>query len=134
MQVKKMVPDKIQVKKMVPDKIFKSKKEGFIFFTTFFIALSFFIYQHKFFSWDLATYTLNAKSVYDGFFFEWIRPPLTPFILAIFEIFGTNFAQYTYIIFCTILYFVSLKLFHDKFLKDTKIQNFSTCFRLIRLF
>jgi len=118
------------VKKMVPDKIFKSKKEEFIFFITFFIALSFFVYQHKFFSWDLAVYTLNAKYVYDGFFFEWIRPPLTPFILAIFEIFGTNFAQYAYIVFCTILYFVSLKLFHDKFLKDIKNSEFFYLFSI----
>lgn len=110
--------------------IFKTKKEKFIFFIAFSIALSFFIYQHKFFSWDFAVYTLNAKAVYGGFYFEWLRPPLAPFILSIFEIFGTNIAQYAYIILCTALYFISLKLFHDRFLRNVENSEFFYLFSI----
>ncbi len=64
-----MILDKIHVKKMVPDTIFKSKKEGFIFFTTFFIALSFFVYQHKFFSWQVVRKLKNSPSIFEKFVF-----------------------------------------------------------------
>ncbi|MEM4647865.1 MAG: hypothetical protein QXO12_00945 [Candidatus Pacearchaeota archaeon] len=102
-------------------KLFKDKVELFIFLISFFIALTFFLFQTRIFSWDFSVYVMNGEYFLNkSDYFEWLRPPLVPFIFMIFRIFSRKFAIYSFIIFSTILYFFSLKLFHDKFLKNIK--------------
>ncbi|MEM4152615.1 MAG: hypothetical protein QXK80_00630 [Candidatus Pacearchaeota archaeon] len=102
---------------------FKNKNELIIFLISFFIALTFFLWQRRFFSWDFSVYMMNAEYALGlgngyGNYFEWLRPPFVPFLLMIFRPLGRTFAAYFFVIFSTSLYFFSLKLFHDKFLKN----------------
>lgn len=73
-------------------------------------ATAFFIYQHKLeLGWDFMAYVLNAKYLFaDGTYFQILRPPLTPFLLGVFSIFGWGLNEYVYIIFTSILFFISI--------------------------
>jgi hypothetical protein len=88
---------------------FKFNKYIIIFFL---ISTFVFLYQHFVsLSWDFSSYVLNAKYLfYQGNYFETLRAPLTPIILALFLIFG-RLGEFLYIIFVSILFFYSsLKL------------------------
>lgn len=79
----------------------------------FIISTLFFLYQHSTgISWDFSVYVLNAKYLLDdGFYIEWSRAPLVPFIIGIFSVFGWRLAEYLYIVFVSRLFaFSSLKL------------------------
>lgn len=99
-------------------KLFKNTQEKVIFLVSFFTALIFFIWQRHFISWDFSTYIMNAEYMFGGHYIEWLRPPFVPFLFLIFKPLGRVLASYVFAIFCTLLYFFSLKLFHDKFLKN----------------
>ena len=100
---------------------FKNKKEIIFLVSSFCISLIFFIWQKKLLmnsSWDFLVYVMNAEYLFKGFYFEWLRPPLVSWIMALFIPLGRQIAIYSFIIISTFLYFLSLKLFHDKFLKQ----------------
>lgn len=69
----------------------------------------FFVYQHSTgISWDFSCYVLNAKYMFaNGFYFEWYRAPLMPFLIGIFSVFGWLTAEYLYIIFISTLFLYS---------------------------
>lgn len=97
---------------------FKSKGELIVFLISFLITLAFFLWQRHFFSWDFSVYMMNAEHVLGlGNYFEWMRPPFASFLLMLFRPLGRAFANYAFVIFVAALYFFSLKLFHDKFLR-----------------
>lgn len=110
--------------------IFKSRKEAALLIISFFIALAFFIYQKRFSSWDFSVYVMNAEYVLKGFYFEWLRAPLVSWIILPFLKFGRQTAIYSFTILTTIIYFLSIKLFHDKFLKK---YNNSEVFYLLAI-
>ena len=79
----------------------------------FVFSTAFFLYQHTTgFSWDFSSYSLNAEYIFgDGFYFEWYRAPLAPFIIGIFGVFGSLAAEYIFIFFVSTLFLFScLKL------------------------
>lgn len=102
--------------------LFKNKKEFILFFSSLVFALIFFIWQRQFFSWDFYVYVMNGQFP-NGIYFEWLRPPLVPFLLGIFMLLGKTAGQYIFIIFSTTLYFFTLKTFHDRFLKEKKYSE-----------
>lgn len=79
--------------------------KNYILSIIFVLSTLFFMYQHYVvLSWDFSAYVLNAKYLfYDGNYFETIRPPLVPFFLGIFLIFGV-FGEYLYILFTSVLF------------------------------
>ncbi len=85
------------------------KKENLIIGIVFLFSTSFFIYQHSTgLSWDFSVYVLNAKHIFsDGKYFEWLRPPLTSFIIGIFSIFGWKSSEYIFIVFVSTLFLFS---------------------------
>jgi len=88
-------------------------KENFLIFSVFFLSTLFFIYQHSSgLSWDFSVYVLNAKHFFSNKgYFEWLRPPLAPFLLGVFSVFGWNISEYIFIIFTSCLFlFSSIKL------------------------
>lgn len=99
----------------------KILKENVLILVVFVFSTIFFIYQHTTgISWDFASYVLNAKYIFNkGTYFEWFRPPLTPFIIGIFSLFGWKIAEYLYIIFASGLFFFSSIKFSEK----NKIQK-----------
>jgi len=116
-------------KKKTPS-IFKNRKEAALFPASFIIALIFFIWQRKFFSWDFSVYVMNAEAVFKGFYFEWLRAPLASLIMIPFTFLSRQITIYAFTIIITIFYFHSLKLFHDKFLAK---YNHSEIFYLIAI-
>ena len=70
------------------------------------LSTLFFVYQHTTgISWDFAVYVLNAKYMFGGgFYFEWERAPLMPFILFLLSFGGYLLAEYLYIIFVSGLF------------------------------
>ncbi len=98
------------MKAVVKEKILKNR---FILFLYAFSTFSFvFIHYFNIIGWDFAVYVLNAKYFFDnGFYFELLRPPLTPILIGLFSIFGWLNAEYIYIIFVSTFYLFScLKL------------------------
>ena len=84
----------------------------FIFSTSFFICQKFFGGAH----WDFALYMSNAKNLFsNGLFFEWWVPPLTPFLLGAFSIFGWFLAEYAYITAVSLLFLFSCIKFSETF-------------------
>ncbi len=84
-------------------------KENRLIAVLFVFSTLFFLFQHTTgISWDFASYVLNAKYLFgDGFYFELLRPPVTPFLLGIFSVFGWAASEYVYIIFVSSLYLFS---------------------------
>ena len=98
------------------NKLFNILKEKYIYIIYLLITI-FFIYQYSLgVGWDFITYILNAKYLFsNGIYFEWFRPPLTPFLIGVFSIFTWGLAPYTYIILVTTVHFFSSLKFADKF-------------------
>ncbi len=94
----------------------KFLKEKYAFLIYILVTI-FFIYQHTLgIGWDFASYILNAKYFFsNGNYFEWLRPPLTSFLIGIFSIFTWKLAPYFYIIFLTTLHFYSSLSLAKKF-------------------
>ncbi|MBI4158642.1 DUF2029 domain-containing protein [Candidatus Woesearchaeota archaeon] len=87
-------------------------KNKFIIFL-FLISTSFFIYQHSAnFSWDFASYALNAQYwLGQGSYYEHYRPPLMPLIISVLSIFSWSVAGYLFITLVSLLFFyTSIKL------------------------
>ncbi|MCS7134630.1 MAG: hypothetical protein NZ889_02115, partial [Candidatus Pacearchaeota archaeon] len=89
-----------------------SKSRKIFLFILFFLATSFFVFQHsRYLGWDFAAYVLNAKYLFSGGdYFEWGRSPLMPFLIGIFSLvsFGNYLvAEYLYIVFVSFLLFFS---------------------------
>lgn len=100
-------------KKKEKSKISQFVKANKIILIIFVLSTAFFLYQHYIaFSWDFTVYVSNAKYWFaDGGYFESLRPPLMPFILSIFAIFGWAASEYLYIIFVSALFaYSSVKL------------------------
>lgn len=97
-------------------------KNSIILFLYLFSAI-FFIFQHSSgVAWDFSAYVLNAKYLFaGGYYFEFFRPPLTPFLLGVFSVFGWIAAEYLYIIFVSTLYLFSCIKFAKTFGIDKKI-------------
>ncbi len=75
----------------------------------FIFSTAFFLYQHSTgLSWDFSAYSLNARYMLgEGFYFEWYRAPLVPFLIAGFSPFGVLIAEYIFIVFVSSLFFYS---------------------------
>ncbi len=75
----------------------------------FILSTTFFLFQHfKSVSWDFMAYSLNARYfIGNSEYFEWVRPPLTPFLISLFNIFTWKIAEYGYIIFVSTLHLFS---------------------------
>ena len=88
-----------------------------------FLSLIFFIFQHlTSWSWDFSVYVLNAKYLFNnGYYFEWLRPPLTPFIIGIFGLMNWQLSPYFYVLFVAFLYFFSVKKFLSTFFEYKKV-------------
>lgn len=105
-------------------KLFISKNK--ILFNIFIITTLFFIFQHAIIlSWDFCAYVLNAKYLfYNGNYFESLRPPLAPLILAPFILFG-KIGEYLYIIVVSSLFlYSSIKLSDTVFVKYKKDKKY----------
>lgn len=88
-------------------------RTNLIVISLFLFSTAFLLYQHSTGTiWDFASYVLNAKFLFaNGFYFEWLRPPLMPFLLGIFSLFGWLVSEYFYIVFVSVLHlFASVKL------------------------
>lgn len=88
-------------------------KNNKVLLLLFVFVNSVFIYQHSFgASWDFIAYVLNAKYMVGvGKYFELLRPPLTPLIIAMLSFGGFNLAEYLFIVFSTTMHFIaSIKL------------------------
>ncbi len=89
--------------------------------SVFFFTTIFYLYQHSTgFSWDFAAYALNAKYVFGGYYFEWARPPLASFTIALFGFAGWLAAEYLYIIGVSLLHLYSSLRFADAYGIDRK--------------
>lgn len=75
----------------------------------FIFSTAFFLYQHSTgLSWDFSVYSLNARYMFgDGFYFEWYRAPLAPFLMGVFSPFGFLLAEYIFIVFVSALFLYS---------------------------
>lgn len=94
-------------------------RNKYLIFSLFIFSTSFFIYQHIItgISWDFSVYVLNAQYWFsNGFYFEWLRPPLASLFIGIFSIFGWGLAEYAYIIFTSLFYLYACLKFADNFL------------------
>mgnify|MGYP000081037002 CR=1 FL=1 len=100
----------------------------------FILSTLFFLYQHSSgISWDFSVYVLNAKYMFsEGEYFEWLRPPLTSFIIGILGIFGWGIAEYLFIIFTSCLFLFScIKI--SKKLRVNKEIYYLCCMNLYTL-
>jgi hypothetical protein len=95
--------EKIKEKTLAFSKFLKENKLFLIFFL---ISTIFFIYQHNInLSWDFNTYILNGQYWFsDGTYFEPFRPPLMPFLLGLFSIFGWKISEFIFIFFASALF------------------------------
>ena len=93
------------------------RKEFAISCILFFIITIFFLWQHsKCFGWDFQAYVLNAKYMFsNGSYFEWGRPPLVPFLIGIFSIFGWKASEYIFITVVSFIHFLSIMFLSKKF-------------------
>jgi hypothetical protein len=112
-----------------------SIKENWLLYITFFLATLFFLVQHKFYlGWDFAAYSMNAKYLFHGGdYFEVYRAPLISILLGFFMVFGP-IAHYMYILFVSILFFIStIKLadsLYESYFKNKRIDKITIRFFL----
>lgn len=87
--------------------------ENKFYLLLFIIITGFFLYQKiNLLSWDFASYVLNAKYWFaNGTYFEPMRPPLMPFILGIFSIFGWKAAEYLFVILVSAFFATTVHMF-----------------------
>src|SRR3989344_1700192 len=92
------------------------EKKWFLFLC-YSLTTLFFIFQHiKGVSWDFMVYSLNGQYLFgNNFFFEWLRPPLTPLMIGMFGFFGFKAAEFIYIILVAFLHLLSSLFFAKKF-------------------
>ena len=98
------------------NKLLNILKEKYVYLIYILVTILF-VYQHTLgIGWDFAAYILNAKYFFSGGnYFEWLRPPLTSFLIGIFSIFTWKLAPYFYIIFLVTLHFYSSLSLAKKF-------------------
>ena len=101
-----------ETKKTYSENIFsllKIIKKYWLSILVFLISTFVFIYQRSLIhSWDFSVYIMNARYLfYDGTYFELYRAPMVPFLLAIFNIFTESLGKYLFVIFVSILFFIS---------------------------
>ncbi len=103
-------------------KILNFFKENKIILLLFIFSTSFFIYQHySTFSWDFASYSLNAEYLFsNGNYFEWLRAPLPSLFIAIFTFGFLPFwvGEYLFIIFVSSILLISTMKFAEVFKVD----------------
>ncbi|MEM3370289.1 MAG: hypothetical protein QW471_01155 [Candidatus Woesearchaeota archaeon] len=87
----------------------KHLREEHLIFFLFLVSTSIFVFQHAaYFSWDFHSYVLNAKYWFaNGNYFEPLRPPLMPFLVGVFSIFGWRASEFVFIIFVSFLFMYS---------------------------
>ncbi len=110
--------DEREVKPLV-DKIKNFSKQNKLLIFLFLVSTSLFCYEHSAnLSWDFSAYVLNAKYLfYNGTYFETLRPPMVPLLLAPFLIFGV-IGEYLYIILVSCLFFYSSIKLSDTLFKN----------------
>lgn len=97
------------------------------------MSTAFFLVQHKLdLVWDFGAYFMNAEYLFGaGDIYEVYRAPLMVFIMGIFLFLG-NFAEYIYIIFASIIFFIgNFKLsgvLHEKYFYRFKFGKWFTRF------
>jgi hypothetical protein len=93
------------------------KGKSIFLYSLFFLVVIFFIYQHVVgIKWDFMSYVLNAKYIFSqGVYFEWYRPPIAPFMLGVFSLFGWFLTEYIFIVAVTGLHFFASLKFSKKF-------------------
>lgn len=86
----------------------------------FLFSTLFFLWQHSTgFSWDFASYVINAKYLAgSGYYYEWTRQPLPSAIMLALSFLGWAAAEYAYIIFVSLLHLYSSLKFSEKFSVD----------------
>lgn len=86
-------------------------------------SLLFFLYQHTTgISWDFSAYVLNSKYwLGQSGFFEWMRPPLTSFIMTLLSVFGWPLTEYAFIVFVSLLFLIACLKFSKAFSLNRKI-------------
>jgi len=87
-------------------------KKNFLVVALFVLSTALFVYQHYTnLSWDFSAYVLNAKYLfYHGAYFESLRTPVAPVLLAVFLIFGV-IGEHLYIILVSALFmYANIKL------------------------
>lgn len=89
----------------------------------FLFSTAFFLYQHSTgLSWDFSVYSLNARYMFgDGFYFEWYRAPLAPFLMGIFSPFGFLLAEYAFIVFVSALFLYSCLRLSESLRIDSRL-------------
>lgn len=91
----------------------------------FLLSTLFFIYQHTTsLSWDFAAYSLNAEYLFfGGNYFEWLRAPLSSFLIGIFTLgfIPLEISEIIYIIFVSILFLFSVTKFSEIFEIDATL-------------
>lgn len=82
-------------------------RKNSLILVSFFIALSLFLYQHATgLSWDFSVYVLNARYLLgQGNYFEWLRPPLTSYLIALFG--AGLLAEYAFITLVAFFHLIS---------------------------
>lgn len=96
------------------DKISNWAKENLFIIIIFVSSTSFFIFQHfRNLSWDFKAHLMNGIYIFSsGQYFEVYRAPLSPFFLGLFSKFlGPFFAEYSFLLFFTALFFISSYIF-----------------------
>lgn len=99
-------------------------KSNLLIFVLFFVStILLFFYHYKNFSWDFASYILNAKYLfYGGDYFELLRPPIMPTILGLFLYLG-KLSEYIFILVSSAIYFVANIMLADVLFKNYKIRK-----------
>ena len=105
------------------ENFFRVLRGNLLVVCVFCLSTAFFLWQHSSgVSWDFTVYTLNARYIFDGGrYFEWSRPPLMPFLLDLFSIFGWGAVGYVFIILISALYLLSSVRFSERFAVDYKV-------------
>lgn len=92
------------------------------FLTAYFLAATgLMLLQHSLgWNWDFAVYSLNAQYLFhSGIYMEWLRPPLTPFILGLLQFpFSAGTSEYAYILLTSIIFLYSCKKISETYELD----------------
>ncbi len=98
-------------------------KENRILLLIFIIVTFMLIILHMYFvSWDFMAYSLNSKFMFNnGYYFEWLRPPVIPVVLGLFGLLFGKFSEVLYIIFVSSIYFASAIMFARRYKIDERI-------------
>ncbi len=88
----------------------------------FLASTSYFCFQHSTgISWDFAVYVLNSRYLFqDGFFFEWLRPPLAPALLYVLSGLG-SIAEYAYVVIVSLVFAFACVKFGERMRLDRDV-------------